>query len=108
VKGYTSAVCWKDGKKLCLLTNTDNTPPSGHFVEEKEENVSKPPCTESYNNSMGFDDLSDMMANGYSTSCKMQKWPKKLLIHLADLTIQNTFIIHKSCAGNYTHKLFQA
>lgn len=50
-----------------------NTPPSRHFVEEKEENVSKPPCTESYNNSMGFDDLSDMMANGYSISCKMQK-----------------------------------
>jgi len=39
VKGHTSAVCWKDEKKLHLLTNTDNTPPSGHFVEEKEENI---------------------------------------------------------------------
>jgi hypothetical protein len=40
---------------------------------------------------MGFRNLSDMMANIYSISCKMQKWPKKLFFHLVDLTIQNMF-----------------
>jgi hypothetical protein len=73
VKGQKRAVCWKDEKKLYLLTNMHNPPPSGHFVEEKEGNVSKPPCTESCNNSMWFDDLSDMMLNGYSVSCTIQK-----------------------------------
>jgi len=73
VKGQKSAVCWKDENKLYLLTNMHNPSPSGHFVEEKEENVPKPPCTESYNNSMGFDDLSDMKVNSYSISCEMQK-----------------------------------
>jgi hypothetical protein len=49
-----------------------------------------------------------MMVNVYSISCKMQKWPKNLFFHPAGLTIQNTFIIHESCAQNHTHKLFQA
>lgn len=96
------AVCWKDKKQLYLLTNMHNPPPTGHFVEGKE-NVSKPPHSESYNNSTGFDDMSYMTVNSYSISCDMQKWPKNLFFHLADLTIQNTSIIHKSCAGNHTH-----
>jgi hypothetical protein len=106
VKGGTSAVCWKDKREVYLLTNMHNPPASGHFVDE-EGNASKPVCIESYNKIMGFVDLSDMMANSYSISRKMWKWPKKLFFHLLDLTILNALIIHKSCGGKLTHKLFR-
>jgi hypothetical protein len=68
VKGSTSAVCWKDKRQVYLLTNM-NLPASGHFVGE-EGKASKPVCIKSYNKSVGFVDLSDMMANSYSISLK--------------------------------------
>jgi hypothetical protein len=35
VKGGTSAVCWKDKRQVYLLTNKNNLPASGHFVDEE-------------------------------------------------------------------------
>jgi hypothetical protein len=56
---------------------------------------------------MGSVDLSYMMANSYSISYKTWKWPKKLFFQLPYLTILKAFIIHASCEGKLTHKLFQ-
>jgi len=51
-------VCWTDKRQVYLLTNKNNLPASGHFVDE-EENASKPVCIKSYTKRMGFVDLSD-------------------------------------------------
>ena len=56
---------WKVKRKVYLLTNNNNLPASGHFVD-KEGKASKSVCIKSYAKSMGFVDLSDMMANSYS------------------------------------------
>jgi hypothetical protein len=84
-------VCWKDKREVYLLTNMHNPPASGRFVDE-EGNASKPLCTGSYNKSMGFMDLSDMMVNSYCISRKTWKLPRKLFYHLLDPTILNIFI----------------
>jgi hypothetical protein len=49
-------------------------PVSGQYVDE--ENASKPLCSEAYNSSMSFVDISDIMANRYSISQKTWKWTK--------------------------------
>jgi hypothetical protein len=36
-----------------------------------------------------------------------QKKKKKLFFHLTDMTILNAFLIHKSCGGKMTHKIFR-
>jgi hypothetical protein len=37
VKGLTSVVCWKDEKKVYLLTKMHNTPPSYHLWKKKKK-----------------------------------------------------------------------
>lgn len=69
-------MCWKDRRQIYLLTNK-NLLASGHFVNEVV-NASKPVCINSYTKSMGFVDLSDMMANSYSVSLKTWNGLKSL------------------------------
>ena len=56
---------------------------------------------------MGFVDKSDRMVNSYGIARRTWKWTKKLFFHLTDMTILNTFLIHKSCGGKMTHKNFR-
>jgi hypothetical protein len=67
VKGGTGTVCRKDKWELYLLTNMHQPPTSGQYVGT-EGNASKPLGIESYNSSMGFVDMSDMMVNRYGIS----------------------------------------
>jgi hypothetical protein len=36
-----------------------------------------------------------------------EQWTKKLFFHLTDMTILNTYLIHKSCGGKMMHKVFR-
>jgi hypothetical protein len=56
---------------------------------------------------MGYVDFSDRMLNSYSISKNTWKWTKKLLFHLLDLTILNSYILYKSCGRNMTHLKFR-
>jgi hypothetical protein len=47
------------------------------------------------------------MVNSYGIAQRTWKWMKKLFFHLTDITILNTFLIHKSCGGKKTHKNFR-
>ena len=84
-------MCWKDKRQIYLLTNM-NLPASGHFVD-KEGKASKSVCIKSYAKSMGFVDLSDMMATSHSISYRTWNGLKILFILLPGLTILNTIII---------------
>jgi hypothetical protein len=56
---------------------------------------------------MGFVDKSDRMVNSYGIGRITWKWTKKLSFHLTDMTIHDTFLIHKSCGGKMTQKNFR-
>jgi hypothetical protein len=80
-------------------------PVEGNFKDESGRAV-KPHLIEDYNANMEFVDKSDRMANSYGIARRTWKWTKKLFFHLTDKTIQNDFLIHKSCGGSMTHKKF--
>jgi hypothetical protein len=77
-----------------------------NFTQESGEAI-KPRVVEANNVYMGFVDKSNRMVNSYGTACRIWKWTKKLFFHLTDMTILNTFLIHKSCGGKMTHKNFR-
>jgi len=68
-------VCWKDKRQVYLLNSKNNLPASGHFVDEEGK---ASVCIKSYTKSMGFVDLSDMVANSYSIPLKTWNGLKSL------------------------------
>jgi hypothetical protein len=80
-------------------------PVEGNFTQESGQAI-KPRVVEDYNAYMGFVNKSDRMVISYGTARRTWKWTKKLFFHLTDLTILNTFLIHKSCGGKMRHKKF--
>jgi hypothetical protein len=102
VKGGTSAVCWKDKREDHLLNNMLNPPASGHF-EDKEGNASKHLFTESYNKGYWFLWVSLIRWHiAAAFPIRRGNGLKKLIFHLLDLTILNTFIRHITCGGKHT------
>jgi hypothetical protein len=106
VKGGTSAVCWTDKREIYLFTNMHEPPISGHYVDE-EVNASKPLCIESYKRKMGFVDMSDIWRTATAFPERHGNGQKKLFFHLVDLTVLKAFIIHSSCGGTLSHKVFR-
>ena len=51
----------------------------------------RPQIVMDYNHHMGCVDKGDRIANSYSISCHTFKWTKKLLFHLLDLAILNSY-----------------
>jgi hypothetical protein len=98
--------CLLERQKRSVSSHQHVWTPSFGSLYGKEGNASKPLCIEIYNMNMGFVDTSNKVANRYSTFCKICKWTKKLFFHLVNLSILNAFIIHSSCGGTLTHKVF--
>ena len=82
-----------------------HAPVEGNFTQESGQAI-KLCVVEDYNAHMGFVDKSDRMVNSYGIVRRTWKWTKKLIFHLTDMTILNTFLINKSCGGQMTHKNF--
>ena len=106
VRGTLRVVRWKDRRDVYVLTNMHTPPVEGNFTDESGQAI-RPHVVEDYNAHTGFVDKSDRMVNSYGTACRSWKWTKKLFFHLTDMTILNTFPIHKSCGGKMTHKKFR-
>jgi hypothetical protein len=70
-------------------------PVEGNFTDESGHAI-KPRVVEDYNTYMGFVDKSDRIVNSYRIAQRAWKWTKKLFFHLTDMTILNSFLIHKS------------
>jgi len=81
-------------------------PAEGNFTQESGQAI-KPRVAEDYNAYIGFVGKSDRMVNSYGIARRTWKWTKKLFFHLTDMTILNAFLIHKSCGGKVTHKVFR-
>ena len=106
VRGTLRAVHWKDRWDVYILTNMHDPPVEGNFTQESSQAI-KSRVVEDYNAYMGFVDKSDRMVNSYGIARRTWKWTKKLFFHLTDMTILNAFLIHKSCGGKMTHKIFR-
>lgn len=106
VKGNLSVVRWRDKRDVYLLTNMHSPPLEGNFVDESR-NAIKPQVVEDYNRHMGYVDKADRMANSYGIARRTWKWTKKLFFHLLDMTILNSYLLHKSVGGKKTHKAFR-
>ena len=98
------AICWKDRCDVYILTNMNAPHVEGNFTQESGQAIKR--VADDYNAYMGFVDKSDRMVNSYEIAHRTWKWTKKLFFHLTDMTILNTFLIHKSCGGKMTHKIF--
>lgn len=69
------------------MTNTKN-----RFGTEK----SKPLEIVNYNKFMGGVDRSDQMTSYYSSPRKTIRWYKKVIFHMLDLAVYNTFMLYKT------------
>lgn len=56
---------------------------------------------------MGYVDKADRMTNSYGISRKTWKWTKILFFHLLDITILNSYLLHKSVGGKMSHKTYR-
>jgi hypothetical protein len=67
----------------------------------------RPLVIEDYTTHMSYTDLCDRMTKSYSIRKGTWNWmKKKLLFHLLDLTVLNSYTVCKSCGGNMTHLKF--
>jgi len=85
---------WKDKRDvLCITTKYQ---PSMLLTKNRfgQEKV-KPVEISKYNEYMSGIDRADQMVNYYSSPRKTLKWYKKVLFHLLDITIWNTFYLYK-------------
>jgi hypothetical protein len=64
-KKEMTALVWKDGRDIHMLTNLHIPPAEGSFCD-KHENAIKPAIVEEYNRHMGLADKSERMATGTS------------------------------------------
>lgn len=51
-------------------------------------------------------DMTDQLVQSYLTSCKSIKWTTKVLYELIEMTVINSFLVHKALGGNLTQWAF--
>jgi len=102
VKGSWTAIVRKDKQNVNALKNLHSPPLEGNFCDEHGKAM-KPAIIQDCNRHTGYVDKSDCMTNSYFISRQTWKWTKKLLFHILDLNILNSFIILASCGSKLTH-----
>ena len=105
-RGGMTALVWKDRWEVYMLTNMDPQPAERNFCHDSNHPV-KPHIMQQYNRRMGYVDNSDHMANSYSMRWCTFKWTTKLLFHLLDPTVLDSWILLSSCGAKYTHQDFR-
>src|SRR5215510_7211457 len=105
-RGGLTALVWKDGREVYMLTNMEPPPAEGIFFDQRNRPV-RPHIVELYNQHMGHVDNADRMVNSYSMIRRTFKWTTKLFFHLLDLTVLNSWILLSSCGAKHTHRDFR-
>lgn len=102
---------WKDNQKVVLASTCAGIEPAtkvkrwckkeGKFIE-----IDCPSIVRNYNRYMGGVDICDQQMEVYRTWFKTRKWTLKLVLHLLDLSVVNSWLIYREdCrANNYPKK----
>lgn len=64
-----------------------------------KEKIVKPQCILDYNKTMGTIDKVDQVLYTLNSTRKSFKWYKKFFVHIFDLAVYNTFILHNNVTG---------
>lgn len=85
---------WKDKRDVLSITTAHHPSlievPNRYGVKKM-----KPTDIAAYNNNMGGVDRADQMVSYYSSPRKTIRWYKKVLFHLLDLSVWNSYFIYK-------------
>ena len=89
---------WKDKRDVFMMTTC--IPDSETQVQRRGVEVTIPTVIHEYNSMMGGVDRSDQMTTSYPTERKrVKKWYKKHFMHLINISVFNSHIIHQKKEG---------
>lgn len=98
-KGRVYVSAWKDKREVCMITTLDH-PELIEVTNRFGKKKTKPIEVHRYNQKMAGIDRADQMVSYYSSPRKTIRWYKKVLFHLLDTAVWNSFYIFK----NYVKK----
>ena len=87
-------VKWQSSKVVYMIS-TIHDESIQQVVRRGGQRVNKPTCVVAYNSKMGAVDRADQMLQPYDATRKTTRWYKKLMIHLLQVTLLNSFILYK-------------
>ncbi|KAG4067093.1 hypothetical protein HA402_000084 [Bradysia odoriphaga] len=97
-KGDVYISKWKDKRDVLSIT-TAHHPALIEVANRYGIKKNKPTDIAAYNDNMGGIDRADQMVSYYSSPRKTIRWYKKVLFHLLDLCVWNSFYIFKQFHG---------
>ncbi|KAL3209852.1 hypothetical protein MRX96_037661 [Rhipicephalus microplus] len=96
---------WYDNRTVTIGSNKHSVNPVGScrrydcknksFVE-----VQRPSLVRVYNQSMGGVDRADQLLAFYRNDLKTKKWYKRVVFHLLDLAIVNSWLLYRATKGS--------
>jgi len=107
-----TVVKWYDNKSVHAASNWQGLNPldTCRRFDRKQKcyvEVQRPALIESYNKSMGGVDKADYLLELNRIFFKTRKWYLRIVIHLIDLTINNSWVLYRSAGGKGSLKDFR-
>ena len=98
---------WKDNSTVTLASTAVGDLPVGQVrrysrIEKKSIHVNRPAVVKCYNEAMGGTDRMDQHVNHCRVSVGGKKWWWSLFTWLLDVSVQNSWRLHREAGGNQT------
>ena len=93
-KGKVYVSKWKDKREVLMIT-TKFHPEMIETANSYNQTKSKPKEVSEYNLNMAGIDRSDQLTSYYSCPRKSIRWYKKVMFHLVDITVVNSFLLYR-------------
>lgn len=96
-----SVTKWMDNKSVIMLSSAFGSEPTTTVKRwdknnKKYKDVTCPKVVNMYNQKMGGVDLTDQMMEYYRSFFKTRKWTLKVILHLFDMVVVNSWMEYKS------------
>lgn len=99
------AVKWQDTRPVCLISSFLSDKPEDSCIRYDKKaksfiEVCRPNIVKVYNKKMGGVDLHDQMISLYRMSFRSKKYYQRMIFHLLDMTVVNSWIMCRRDAAN--------